>query len=119
MISPLVKWDHSQSWDVPNADAFEMGGAKQLGACRFDIDMSHDSEDRNLIGHKIDGRVLFPATGYLVLAWKTLAKMEKKDLDTMCVEFQDVNIVRATLLPAEGKNYLTFYRTKEFWTGPN
>merc|ERR1719445_384802 len=34
--------------------------------------LAPDSEDHYLVGHKIDGRVLFPATGYLVLAWKAL-----------------------------------------------
>ena len=37
---------------------------------QFDIDIGTDSPDSYLEGHCIDGRVLFPATGYLVLAWR-------------------------------------------------
>ncbi|KAL4239386.1 hypothetical protein ACF0H5_000203 [Mactra antiquata] len=102
MLSPLVQWDHSQSWNVPSADMFLGGGATGSG-CGFDIDMSHDSEDHFLIGHKIDGRVLYPAAGYLLLAWRTLAKMEGTTYDQLPVTFHDVNIHRATILPDTGK----------------
>ena len=109
MISPLVQWDHSQQWNVPTADMFIGGGPNSSSGCGFDIDMSHDSEDRYLTGHKIDGRVLFPAAGYLLLAWKTLAKLEAKQYDEFAVYFEDVDIHRATILPDNGNIYLTFY----------
>ncbi|XP_053392677.1 fatty acid synthase-like [Mercenaria mercenaria] len=103
MVSPLVTWDHSQHWNVPTADMFIGGGANSASGCGFDIDMSHDSEDRYLIGHKIDGRVLFPAAGYMLLAWKTLAKLEGTQYDELTVLFEDVDIHRATILPESGK----------------
>ncbi|XP_060583977.1 fatty acid synthase-like [Ruditapes philippinarum] len=103
MISPLVRWDHSQQWNVPTADMFIGGGANSSNGCGFDIDMSHDSEDRYLTGHKIDGRVLFPAAGYLLLAWKTLAKSISKQYDELTVLFENVDIHRATILPETGK----------------
>ena len=90
-------------WDVPTPEMFLGGGASTGSGCGFDIDMSPDSEDLHLIGHKIDGRVLFPATGYLVLAWKTLARMEGVQFDQLPVTFEDFNINRATLLPETGK----------------
>ncbi|KAH3871939.1 hypothetical protein DPMN_035154, partial [Dreissena polymorpha] len=102
MISPLVSWDHTHSWNVPTADMFVGGGANSSG-CGFDIDISGDSEDQSLIGHKIDGRVLFPATGYLMLAWKTLAKLNHKNFEEMPVKFEDFTIHRATILPDHGK----------------
>ena len=103
MVSPLVQWDHSQSWDVPDMSNFIVGGASGQAGCGFDIDVSKNPEDSYLIGHKIDGRVLFPATGYLALAWKTLAKLEGKHWEEMTVAFEDVDIHRATILPDHGK----------------
>ena len=51
----------------------------------------------------IDGRVLYPATGYLVLAWRALAKLEGQVFDQMPVCFENVHIHRATILPKTGK----------------
>lgn len=102
MISSMVRWDHSQDWNVPTAEMFIGGGASAAGGCGFDIDVSGESEDHYLIGHKIDGRVLFPATGYLLLAWKTFAKLNGKAFDEIAVSFEDVYIHRATILPESG-----------------
>ena len=55
------------------------------------------------MGHMIDGRVLYPATGYLVLAWRALAKLEGQVFDQMPVCFENVHIHRATILPKTGK----------------
>ena len=98
--------------------AFIVGGTNGQSGCGFDIDVSRNPEDGYLIGHKIDGRVLFPATGYLTLAWKTLAKHEGKHWEEMTVVFEDVDIHRATILPDHGMmlqenknvyNYYTIY----------
>jgi fatty acid synthase len=105
MISPLVRWDHSQQWNVPTADMFIGGGANSSNGCGFDIDMSHGSEDRYLTGYKIDGRVLFSAAGYLLLVWKTLAKSKAKQYDEFAVLFENVDIHRATILPETGNKY--------------
>ncbi|WAR19700.1 FAS-like protein [Mya arenaria] len=103
MISPLVSWDHSLSWNVPTADMFAGCGASTPCGCVLDIDVSSDSEDHYMIDHKIDGRVLYPATGYLVLIWKLLAKSECRMYDEMSVEFRDVTFHRATFLQQNGK----------------
>jgi fatty acid synthase len=103
MLSSLVQWDHSMSWDVPSVEQFAAAGSGSASVCSFEIDaMSRDSDDHYLCGHVIDGRVLFPATGYLVLAWKVLAKMSGAKYDEMNVAFEDVQIHRATILPASG-----------------
>ena len=102
MISPHIKWDHAQSWDVPEAGVFMEGGPNGQSGCGFDFDVLKHSTDSYLTGHKIDGRVLFPATGYLALAWRTLAKREGKQWDQMPVTFEDVDMHRATILPADG-----------------
>ena len=102
MISPNIRWDHSHSWDVPDADVFIQGGGSH-GGCVYEIKMSQDSEDEYLEGHKIEGRVLFPATGYMVLAWRTLAMIHGQMYEQMPVSFDDVNIHRATIMPDNGE----------------
>ena len=58
--------------------------------------------DGYLVGHRIDGRVLYPATGYMVLAWRTLAKLTGHVWTDMSVCLEDVAIHRATIMPAQG-----------------
>ena len=100
-ISSLVKWDHSLDWDVPSFEDFNLSASSASATYTFDT--SGDSEHSYLRGHCIDGRVLFPATGYLVLAWKTLAKLHNQQYETFPITFNDVHIHRATVLPPSGQ----------------
>ncbi|NWW67096.1 FAS synthase, partial [Ifrita kowaldi] len=102
LISPYIKWDHSQDWDVPKAEDFPAGSKGSASASVYNIDVSPDSPDHYLIGHCIDGRVLYPATGYLVLAWRTLARSLGMAMEQMAVMFEDVTIHQATILPKKG-----------------
>uniref|UniRef100_A0A8V5HEL3 Fatty acid synthase n=1 Tax=Melopsittacus undulatus TaxID=13146 RepID=A0A8V5HEL3_MELUD len=102
LISPYIKWDHSQDWDVPKAEDFPAGSQGSASASVYNIDVSPDSPDHYLVGHCIDGRVLYPATGYLVLAWKTLARSVGMAMEQMAVMFEDVTIHQATILPKKG-----------------
>uniref|UniRef100_A0A670XYR8 Fatty acid synthase n=1 Tax=Pseudonaja textilis TaxID=8673 RepID=A0A670XYR8_PSETE len=73
LISPYIAWDHSQIWDVPKPEDFPTGSGGSGAATVYNIDVNPESPEHYLLGHCIDGRVLYPATGYLVLAWRTLA----------------------------------------------
>jgi fatty acid synthase, animal type len=42
------------------------------------------------------GRVLFPAAGYLYLAWSHFAKMNHSIVDNFAVEFEEVKLLQAT-----------------------
>jgi fatty acid synthase len=114
MVSPLVGWDHSVSWDVPKAEDFTLGLSASHGGATYEIDISTSSPDNYLIGHTIDGRVLFPATGYLVLAWRSFAKMKGHVYEEMAVKFEHVSIHRSTILPTEGIIRSEF-RTVAYW----
>ncbi|NXY35555.1 FAS synthase, partial [Pomatorhinus ruficollis] len=102
LISPYIKWDHSQDWDVPKAEDFPAGSKGSASGSVYNIDVSPDSPDHYLIGHCIDGRVLYPATGYLVLAWRTLARSLGMAMEEMAVLFEDVTIHQATIIPKKG-----------------
>jgi len=103
-ISSLVQWDHTQSWRIPELEEYAVGKSAAGGgsSCSFEIDVSPQSEEHYLIGHKIDGRLLFPGTGYLVLAWKALAKLNGQAFENMPVLMENVEIGRAVILPKEG-----------------
>ncbi|XP_071781118.1 fatty acid synthase [Centroberyx gerrardi] len=102
LISPLVQWDHAQTWDVPKAEDFPCGSGGSTSATVYNIDINPESPDYYMIGHCIDGRVLYPATGYLVLAWRTLMRSLGVVMETTPVTFEDVTIHRATILPKTG-----------------
>ena len=105
MISPHISWDHSHTWNVPrpsNAKKDVMRGTT------FEIDLSKDSEDRFLIDHKVEGRIVFPAAGYIVLVWRAIANREGKSIEEVPVHFEDFTIYRATMMSTESKHiYMT------------
>uniref|UniRef100_A0A673JA25 Fatty acid synthase n=1 Tax=Sinocyclocheilus rhinocerous TaxID=307959 RepID=A0A673JA25_9TELE len=106
LISPHIQWDHSQVWDVPKVEDFPAGSGGSTSAIVYNIDMNPESPDYYMIGHCIDGRVLYPATGYLVLAWRTLMRSLGAVMEHTPVTFEDVTIHRATILPKTGKIFL-------------
>ncbi|XP_054448917.1 fatty acid synthase [Pteronotus mesoamericanus] len=101
LISPLIKWDHSQTWDVPAAEHFPSGSGTSSSTI-YNIDTSPESPDHYLVDHCIDGRVIFPATGYLYLVWRTLARALDQNMEQMPVAFEDVTLHQATILPKAG-----------------
>ncbi|KAF5912949.1 hypothetical protein HPG69_012638 [Diceros bicornis minor] len=130
LISPHIKWDHSQTWDVPTANDFPSGstcssstiynigeqsveGGKGRPGLSSSLlgtgteayaraDASPESPDHYLVDHCIDGRVIFPATGYLCLVWRTLARALGQNMEQMPVVFEDVTLHQATILPKTG-----------------
>ncbi|GLH14335.1 Fatty acid synthase [Gryllus bimaculatus] len=97
-IASLIQWDHSVEWGVA-----KFGGKDGVrsGECVIEVDLSKET-DSFLAGHAIDGRVLFPATGYLTLVWKTFAKLQGTDFEELPVVIEDVQFHRATIMPKEG-----------------
>ncbi|NXG73396.1 FAS synthase, partial [Baryphthengus martii] len=102
LISPYIKWDHSQEWKVVKAEDFAGVAKGTAAASVYNIDVNPNSPDHYLVGHCIDGRVLYPATGYLVLAWRTLAQSLGMVMEQMAVTFEEVTIHQATILPKNG-----------------
>ncbi|XP_070068712.1 fatty acid synthase isoform X2 [Drosophila takahashii] len=92
MLGSLVGWDHSQKWNYP-----KFKGGRQAGQLSVELDLGKE-ENAYLAGHTIDGRVLFPATGYMTLAWMSLAQQQGLDYLRTPVLFEDVVFHRATIL---------------------
>lgn len=86
MIQSMVQWDHATEWsvadfsdmvntrqnydrvavaDVHQIFAWTLQGSSKTGESVIEIDTTKE-EHAFFLGHTIDGRVLFPATGYLV-----------------------------------------------------
>ncbi|XP_075724817.1 fatty acid synthase-like isoform X2 [Rhipicephalus microplus] len=99
-IAHLVSWDHTQSWTVAGWKDFP-SAAMALEEI-VEVDLEANSGDQYLSGHRPDGRVLYPGTGYLVLAWRSLARRCEKPLNQVPVIFEDVTLCRATILPKSG-----------------
>lgn len=85
MIASMIKWDHSTEWTVAN---FCDKGSRS-GELVVDVDLSKE-DDQYLSGHAIDGRVLFPATGYLVNFLKTFFYVLLQTYDFLDVSMEDV-----------------------------
>ncbi|XP_063706400.1 fatty acid synthase-like [Culicoides brevitarsis] len=96
MIGPLIRWDHSQSWLVATFN----------NAIDAKIEHSYnislvEEEYANIAGHRIDGRVLFPATSYVMLAYKSFALMRGIPWERMNVEIREMKFLRATAIPPD------------------
>ncbi|CAH1187511.1 unnamed protein product [Phyllotreta striolata] len=104
MISPFIKWNHHRDWFTPSYD-LQATNSAQHGARKVKIHFG-DQQWAFARGHVIDGRVLFPATGYLYLVWETMALIEEMPMTVKNVVFEDVRFVRASTLPKRG--YLIF-----------
>lgn len=106
-LSPLIEWDHSVSYSLETR-TIELNREKSAvisPIIPFTFDQANP-EDAFLFDHKIDGRILFPATGYLAMAWYTLAQMKLKSIFQVPVKFTDVAIERATVMsPGKQVNF--------------
>lgn len=97
MINSLIGWDHATPWTVADFSGKISGSGETV----IEIDLSKE-EHSYIAGHTIDGRILFPATGYLTLVWKTFAKLKGTDYEKLPVVFENVQFHRATIMPKEG-----------------
>ena len=95
-LSSLIKWKHEKTFPIAPFLIKEKvitlsGYYKYTFSCK-------NAEDRFLFDHVIDEKILFPATGYLMLAWNTLARMCGQSVFDQTVTFTDVKFIRATML---------------------
>lgn len=103
MISPLIRWDHSMDWFVPVYTQ-----RQKITTSERIVDIHPKDETFEYIAHHvIDGRVLIPATGYLLMAWETVAQLHGKLPDEISVVFENIRFERATTMPKDSNIQLT------------
>ncbi|VDN07232.1 unnamed protein product [Thelazia callipaeda] len=100
MISAMWRWDHSQDWPVIDGKSLSAAGGGQVPtASSYTIDpFASDSKETFLLDHIIDGRVLYPFTGHMVLAWKTIAKLNGVDFQKTPVILEEIRVYSATIV---------------------
>ncbi|OXU25389.1 hypothetical protein TSAR_001850 [Trichomalopsis sarcophagae] len=103
IISPLIKWQHSEDWYVTS---FKSNQKITSGERIVKVSLS-DTEYEFLAGHVVDGRNLYPATGYLQLIWETLGMMHGEFFAELSVVFENVKFMRATNIPKDKEIELT------------
>lgn len=92
MISPNIKWNHTENYLVPYFDTFSSYERRKIV-----INLNDKSFDF-INGHIVDGRVLFPATGWIFLVWETFCMMNGVLLEEQAVVLDDIKLMRATML---------------------
>lgn len=102
-IASLLRWDHNQEWEVARFSGSGSGGPE------YQVKVALDSEDyRYLEGHTLDGRILFPATGYMVLAWQAVCRLQGTAWKDTPVTFSDITLHQATVLSSTPGSTTTF-----------
>ena len=48
MLSPLVHWDHSQTWGVPTLEQLMAGGGGAGASCVYEVELGTDSPGNHL-----------------------------------------------------------------------
>ncbi|KAH1011869.1 hypothetical protein HUJ04_001145 [Dendroctonus ponderosae] len=97
MIAPKIKWNHQDNWFVT---VYRADDNMQVEERSFLV-LHKDPAYGFIKGHVIDGRNLFPATGYLKVAWEALSHIYgRMGTDTRIV-FENVKFKRACTMPHE------------------
>ncbi|KAG5684248.1 hypothetical protein PVAND_013485 [Polypedilum vanderplanki] len=92
MISPNIKWNHTENHFVPHFDSYNTFERRNI------IINISDRKFEFIQGHLIDGRCLFPATGWIFLIWETFSMMIGMNFEKVKVVFEDIQFLRATAL---------------------
>merc|ERR1719357_964331 len=99
MISPMITkaWRHDEKYRIPHVDDIHLTGDS------YDFDLTENGDADWLNGHVLNGIKLFPGTGYLCIAWQAMANKHNTKFEKLPVVFENVHIIRATMLPHDGK----------------
>ena len=99
MISPIIRWDHSQDWRVPLFEDFVPDGS--AGAISFEYDMASYADPMDL-AHKVEGHPMFTIAGNVYQAWVATAKQRRANPDETPFVLEDLTLHRAKMIPKTG-----------------
>ncbi|XP_065216158.1 fatty acid synthase-like isoform X1 [Planococcus citri] len=100
MISPLIKWQHTELWLRG-----EMHTDNVHSTERKFVYMPKNEDTAYIHGHIIDGRNLYPAFGFLWLVVETVSMIKKKSISELSVAFENVHFEHALTVPTQGAIY--------------
>ena len=91
-INSLIKWDHSESHFFKKYPQFYNPSTASDMTFEYSLD---NPDDEFLQDHAVDGNILFPAMGYLMLAWRRLAAQKGLQWNQVPVSFENVQLKRS------------------------
>lgn len=121
---PAYPWDHTKSFWKESRKSINFRRKAQpyhpLLGNRSTEDIDHDLRWRNILrladlpwlaGHKVEGQVIFPAAGYLVMALESCTALAN-DREVKLVELYDVEIANAIPLQDDSQGIETLFTLK-------
>ncbi|XP_014477063.1 PREDICTED: fatty acid synthase [Dinoponera quadriceps] len=103
MISPSIRWQHSDDWYVTTFKS-----TKKITSGERIVEVSLKNEDAEYIkGHIIDKKVLLPAIGYLAFVWETLGMLRGEIYSEISIVFENITFLRVTPMPTDNMIELT------------
>ena len=94
-ISSLIRWQHKAQYFVRKYPDYHFKYTSSDMNETIDMSKLFDSY---LPDHCNDNNVIFPASGYLMLAWRQLASSKSKLWNQLPVTFEDVQFKRPVFL---------------------
>ena len=99
-LSPLIQWNHSDDWFVPLYPEYFNRENKYVYKVAIDLELD---ENAFYTDHRLQDKIIFPATGYIVMIWEMLAKNVGKKIDECPIELENLKIHRAKMLDDNDK----------------
>jgi fatty acid synthase len=94
-------WNHAENHRVFTYQEFAQSNATGDNTRTSSVTYDIAGTDAYLLDHRVNGRSLFPATGYLATAWQAVDQ-------TKPIQFATFEILRAVVLDPESEPHLVF-----------
>ena len=98
-LHSMIRWKHDRHFKCTKYPEFF--NHDQRKKTYKSVDMQN-ADDKFFADHCVDGRILFPATGYLYFAWELASRSMNSKREETPIIFEDVIIHRATIMPKSG-----------------
>ena len=94
-INSLLKWDHNTRMNYPKYPEYYC--RRTASDMYLNINLMHQ-ENAFYLDHVIDGNAIFPAAGYILLAWRHFANHHDRHWWQIPVTFENVQFKRVVIL---------------------